>query len=122
MLCYIDDLSVFSSSLSITFNIVRHCFSQKLRKAGLTIKSEEFYFVVEKVLYLGHIIATDGAEVNTSYSDTVRNHFRTKTQRDGHVQLLEVVHTKCGKYFNTFESSVAKRRPFKWSVKCADVF
>ena len=81
VLCYIDDILVFSSNFQEHLGHLDMVFS-KLREAGLTLKSEKCHFAVDKVLYLGHIITNEGVQVDTSKTDAVRTFPRPKTQRD----------------------------------------
>ena len=65
VLCYIDDILVFSSNFKEHLYHLNLVFS-KLREAGLTLKSEKCHFAVEKVLYFGHVITKDGVQVDSS--------------------------------------------------------
>ena len=65
VLCYIDDILMFSSSFKEHLYNLELVFS-KLREAGLTLKSEKCHFAVEKVLYLGHTITREGVRMDSS--------------------------------------------------------
>ena len=79
VLCYIDDILVFSSNFQEHLCHLDIVFS-KLREAGLTLKSEKCHFEVDKVLYLGHIITNEGVQVDSSKTDAVHTFPRPKRQ------------------------------------------
>ena len=126
VLCYIDDILVFSSNFQehlVHLDIV----FQKLREAGLTLKSEKCHFAVEKVLYLGHIITTDGVKVDASKTDAVRNYARPKTQKDvrsflGLCNYYRRFIQNFAKIATPLNQLLQKDVPFKWSEKCEEAF
>ena len=62
VLCYKDDILVFSSKFQEHLIHLGQVFDN-LTKAKLTLKGKKCHFAVEQVKYLGHIITKDGVEV-----------------------------------------------------------
>ena len=72
VLCYIDDILVFSSNFKEHMVHLTELFD-RLREAKLTLKPEKCSFAVDKVRYLGHLITSEGVQVDTSKIDKVKN-------------------------------------------------
>jgi hypothetical protein len=80
VLCYIDDLLVFSRNFEEHFEHLDQVFS-RLREANLTLKPDKCNFCLEKVHYLGHILSKDGVTVDTEKTEKVRNFPVPKSQK-----------------------------------------
>lgn len=80
VLCYIDDILVFSSSFSEHLDHLGQVF-QRLRDANLTLKPSKCSFAVEKVVYLGHVISKDGVSVDIEKTEKVRSFPTPTTQK-----------------------------------------
>ena len=72
VLCYIDDILVFSSNLEIHLQHLHEVF-QRLRDAKLTLKPSKCQFGVEKFTFLGHVISENGVAVDPRNTDTIQN-------------------------------------------------
>ena len=72
VLCYIDDILVFSKTFEEHLYHLSQVFS-RLREANLTLKPEKCQFGLEKVKYLGHVLSKNGVSVDTEKTDKVRN-------------------------------------------------
>ena len=80
VLCYIDDILVFSPDFNTHLHHLTEVF-QRLRDAKLTLKPSKCKFGVEKVVFLGHVISSEGVAVESSNTDKVRNFPVPQTQR-----------------------------------------
>ena len=126
VLCYIDDILVFSSSFKEHLYHLELVFS-KLREAGLTLKSEKCHFAVEKVLYLGHTITREGVRMDSSKTDAVRTFPRPKTQKDvrsflGLCNYYRRFVQNFSKIATPLNQLLQKDKPFHWDDKCQTAF
>ena len=62
VLCYIDDILVFSPDFNTHLHHLTEVF-QRLRDAKLTLKPSKCKFGVEQVVFLGHVISSEGVAV-----------------------------------------------------------
>jgi hypothetical protein len=81
VLCYIDDILVFSSTLDEHFVHLQEVFD-RLAQANLRLKPEKCTFVAKHVKYLGHVITKDGIEVDEEKTAAVSNFPRPKIFHD----------------------------------------
>ena len=81
VLCYIDDILIFSKTFDDHLCHLSQVF-QRLREAKLTLKPSKCHFAVAKVTYLGHTISKAGIEVDPSNTEAVRTFPVPKNQRD----------------------------------------
>lgn len=72
VLCYIDDLLVWSKNFEEHLLHLGQVFA-KLREANLTLKPDKCRFGLEKVMFLGHILSKDGVSVDSEKTEKVRN-------------------------------------------------
>ena len=126
VLCYIDDILVFSSSFKEHMYPLELVFS-KLHEAGLTLKCEKCHFAVEKVLYLGHTITCEGVCMDSSKTDAVRTYPRPKTQKDvrsflGLCNYYRRFVQKFSKIATPLNQLLQKDKPFHWDDKCQTTF
>ena len=80
VLCYIDDILVFSPDLNTHLQHLQEVF-QRLRDAKLTLKPSKCEFGVNKVLFLGHVISANGVCVDKRNTDKVQNFPVPTTQK-----------------------------------------
>ena len=81
VLCYIDDILVFSKTFDDHLCHLNEVF-QRLKAANLTLKPSKCYFAVPKVTYLGHNISKAGIELDPANTQAVRTFPVPKNQRD----------------------------------------
>ena len=81
VLCYIDDILVFSPNLETHLQHLKEVF-QRLRDAKLTLKPSKCKFGLDKVVFLGHVISSEGVSVEPSNTDKVQNFPVPKTQKE----------------------------------------
>ncbi|MES9902577.1 MAG: reverse transcriptase family protein [Sedimenticola sp.] len=122
VLCYIDDILVFSRNFTEHLGHLDMVF-RKLRDAKLTLKSEKCHFALDKVIYLGHVLSKDGIEVDKSKTDAVRSFPTPKTQRD--IRRFLGLCNYYRRFVSNFSQIAApmnqllqKDRPFHWDEKC----
>ena len=126
VLCYINDILIFSRTFSEHLEHLDLVF-QKLRAANLTPKPEKCHFAVSKVLYLGHELSKQGICVDSSKTDAVRTFPVPKTQRD--VRSFLGLCNFYRRYVENFSKIAAplnrlleKDKPFKWTEACQNSF
>ena len=71
VLCYIDDILVFSPNLETHLQHLHEVF-HRLREANLTLKPSKCEFGVNKVHFLGHVISENGVAVDPRNTDKVQ--------------------------------------------------
>ena len=81
VLCYIDDILVFSANFSQHLEHLGQVF-QRLREANLTLKSSKCNFAVDRVVYLGHVITKEGVQVDVGKTEKVNSFPAPKTQKE----------------------------------------
>ncbi|MCP4488961.1 MAG: DDE-type integrase/transposase/recombinase, partial [Gammaproteobacteria bacterium] len=72
VLCYIDDLIVFSKTWEEHLQNLRTSFD-RLRQYDLKLKPKKCTFAASEVLYLGHVISQDGIRPELRRIEAVRN-------------------------------------------------
>ena len=72
VLCYIDDILVFSPNLETHLQHLQEVF-QRLRQANLTLKPSKCNFGVNQVQFLGHVLSENGVAVDPRNTDKVQN-------------------------------------------------
>ncbi|MEW8546122.1 MAG: reverse transcriptase domain-containing protein [Candidatus Thiodiazotropha sp.] len=126
VLCYIDDILVFSSNFQEHLIHLEQVFDS-LRKAKLTLKSEKCHFAVEQVKYLGHIITKDGVEVDPDNTSKVRSFPRPKSQKEirtflGLCNYYRRFIENFSKIASPLNALLAKDRKFVWNEACETSF
>ena len=81
VLCYVDDILVFSSNFETHLEHLRQVF-ECLSKANLTLKPSKCKFAVKQVKYLGHIISEDGIKVDPDKTMAVSSFPVPKTVKE----------------------------------------
>ena len=71
VLCYIDDILIFSKTFDEHLDHISQVF-QRLRSASLTLKPSKCHFAVPSLTYLGHSISKAGIGLEPSNTDAVR--------------------------------------------------
>ena len=70
VLCYVDDILVFSENFETHLDHLRQVF-ECLSRANLTLKPSKCKSAVKEVKYLGHIISKDGIKVDPEKTSAV---------------------------------------------------
>ncbi|MEW8547939.1 MAG: reverse transcriptase domain-containing protein [Candidatus Thiodiazotropha sp.] len=81
VLCYIDDILVFSPNFTEHLEHLGEVF-QRLREAKLTLKPSKCSFAVDKVIYLGHVITKEGVSVDSDKTEKVNTFPPPKSQKE----------------------------------------
>ena len=132
VLCYIDDILVFSSNFDEHISHLSQVF-QRLRDANLTLKAEKCSFAVDKVIYLGHVITKNGVEVDISKkTEKIRSFPEPKNQKQLKSFLgLANYYKRFVKDFSKIcvplnrllqKDKKQKFEPGDWTDKCQDAF
>lgn len=80
-LVYMDDVIVFSTSLTEHINNLKQVF-QTLRTANLKVQLDKSEFLRKEVEFLGHIVTPEGIRPNSKKIDAIRRFPIPKTQRE----------------------------------------
>lgn len=126
VLCYIDDILVFSKTFDEHLSHLAQVF-QRLRNAKLTLKPDKCHFAVARVIYLGHVISKSGIGVDPSKTDAVRTFPTPKNQRDVRSFLgLANFYRRFVKDFSKIATPLnrllQKECQFIWTDLCQDAF
>ena len=81
VLCYIDDILLFSKTFDEYLDHLNQIFS-RLRSANLTLKPEKCQFGLDRVVYLGHVLSKDGVSVDFEKIEKVQNFPVPASQKD----------------------------------------
>ncbi|CAC5362607.1 Retrovirus-related Pol polyprotein from transposon 17.6 [Mytilus coruscus] len=81
VLCYVDDILVFSENFETHLDHLQQLFNC-LSKANLTLKPSKCSFAVTEVKYLGHVISKEGVKVDPEKTSAVATFPEPKTQKD----------------------------------------
>ena len=73
VLCYLDDIIIFSSSFSEHMDHLRQVFD-RLRAAGLKLQPKKCTFGQTEVKYLGHVVSKDGVATDPSKLKIVQDY------------------------------------------------
>ena len=131
VLCYIDDILVFSSNFDEHISHLSQVF-QRLRDANLTLKAEKCSFAVDRVIYLGHVITKNGVEVDISKTEKIRSFPEPKNQKQlksflglanyykGFVKDFSKICVPLNRLLQ--KDKKQKFEPGDWTDKCQDAF
>ena len=72
VLCYVDDIIIFSSSFEDHLSHLEEVF-RRLRDAGLKLSINKCFFAKEKLHYLGFILSMDGIEADPRKIEKISN-------------------------------------------------
>ena len=123
---YIDDVIVFSKTVEEHLDHLAQVFN-RLRKIGLKLHPQKCSFTHPKVLYLGHIISSEGIAPNPDKVRAVRE-FQIPTNARAVREFLGIAG-----YYRRFVPNFAKvagplhaltrqQVPFVWTPKCQEAF
>ena len=126
VLCYIDDILVFSNSFQEHLQHLELVF-EKLKGAGLTLKADKCHFAVEKVLYLGHIITKDGVFVDEKKTEKVSQYPTPKSQTEvrsflGLCNYYRRFVENFSKLATPLNQLLQKDVKFNWTKECEESF
>ena len=124
-LVYLDDIIVFSRSISEHLNKLREVFS-RLKQAGLKLKPSKCHLLQKTVHYLGHILSAQGVEPDPGKIRCVAD-WPVPTCPKELKQFLGLA-----LYYRRFVEGFAQlasplyaltdKREWKWSDSCCDAF
>ena len=72
VMVYIDDIIIFSETLTLHIEHLREVF-ELLKKAGMKVKIQKCRFAQKSVEYLGHIVSAEGIKADPKKLLAVRN-------------------------------------------------
>ena len=72
VLCYVDDIIIFSSSFEDHLQHLEEVF-RRLRDAGLKLSPKKCFFAKQKLHYLGFVISKDGIEADPKKVEKILN-------------------------------------------------
>ena len=86
LLLYLDDICIFAPDVSTMLDQIELVFSQ-LKSFNLRLKPKKCYFFQDSVIFLGHILSTDGISANPEKVDKVRDWPVPKNAKELHAFL-----------------------------------
>ena len=131
VLCYIDDILVFSRNFEEHLKHLGLVFA-KLREANLTFKPSKCHFGVDQVLFLGHFLSKDGVSTDPAKTEKISNFPipRSQTELRSFIGLCNYYR----RFVNGFShiatplnallesKQSAKFKPGDWSETCQAAF
>ena len=122
VLCYVDDVIIFSSTFKEHINHLEEVFS-RLREAGLKLSPTKCHFAQRNLHYLGHVLSKNGIQTDDQKVEKIQNLVAPKDQK-GVKSLLGLTN-----YYKKFVSGYSKLCaplfellkkgvPFVWSQEC----
>ena len=78
---YMDDLLICTDTIEEHISILKEVLI-RLRLAGLKVKLAKCDFLKKKITYLGHIISSEGVQVNPQKIEAVENFPIPKTKKN----------------------------------------
>ena len=126
VLCYIDDILIFSGSFQEHLQHLQLVFN-RLKEAGLTLKAYKCHFCVEKVLYLGHVITKDGIFVDEKKTEKISKYQIPKSQTEvrsflGLCNYYRRFVKNFSKLATPLNQLLQEDTKFNWSQECEESF
>ena len=123
---YIDDILVYSKDFDTHMKHLEVVF-QRLRGAGLRLHPKKCTFAMSKILYLGHIVSSQGIAVDPSKVEVVKSYPRPNSVREVRAFLgLTGYYRKFQKGYAKLASPLfallRKDAKFQWDSLCEESF
>ena len=126
VLCYLDDVAVFSETFEDHLVRLENVF-KRLKEANLTLKPEKCSFALPKMLYLGHVITAEGISMDPEKINSIKNFPTPRSLTD--VRSFVGLASYYRRFIKNF-SSIAepltrltkKEEAFKWTGRQAAAF
>ena len=122
VLCYVDDVIIFSETFDEHLKHLEEVFS-RLRSAGLKLSPNKCFFAQKKLHYLGHVISKTGIEPDSQKVEKIVNLKAPKDQKgvksllgltNYYKKFIQGYSKICSPLFNLLK----KGTPFEWSSEC----
>lgn len=125
-LCYIDDVIVFGNTFENTLTNLRLVF-QRFREANLKLKPSKCSLFQDHVLFLGHMISSEGITCDPSKIETVQ---KWPVPTNVHeIRSFLGLAGYCRRFIPQFSEIASplteltkKGRKFAWSLECQEAF
>ena len=126
VLCYLDDVIIFSSSFSEHMDHLKQVFD-RLRAAGLKLQPKKCTFGQTEVKYLGHIVNKDGVATDPAKLQTVKDYptpAKVEEVRSflGFVGYYRKFIKDFCKIAEPLTNLTRKDVPFVWNKDCQEAF
>ena len=123
---YLDDIVVFSSSLSDHFDHLQKVLS-RLMSVNLKLKPSKCQFMRKEVDYLGHVITCNGLRPNARLTEVILNFQRpddigAMRRFLGLASYYRRFIPGFAKIANPLHGLTTKNAPFDWTPKCETAF
>ena len=126
VLVYLDDVIVYAPTLDQEFRLLETVF-QRLREAGLKLHPKKCRLFQKEVVFLGHIVGSDGIHTDPAKVEAVKDWPRPKNIRE--VSSFLGFCNYYRRFVRGFSDIAAplhqmkgQRAPFRWSDECENAF
>ena len=125
-LCYIDDLIIYSKTMEEHIVHLRLIF-KKIAEHQLRLNPDKCTFASDSVVYLGHVISSEGVSPDPDKTASIENFPRPRRLRDvrsflgltSFYRKFVKGYSKIAKAMNTL---LKKGQPFVWDQDCEQCF
>ena len=126
LLIYLDDIILYSSCIETHFQHLDEVLS-RLHAAGLKLKPSKCEFMQPEVLYLGHVVGSDGIKPNPKILETVQKWKSPKNVKE--IQQFLGLCNYYRRFIHNFSDKAAclteltkKGVQFLWTAECENSF
>ena len=126
VLAYMDDISVFSPTLSEHLESLRSVF-EKLRKVGITLKLPKCRFASMSIDFIGYNISKDGMRPQSTLTETINTFSRPSSKKElkgflGMIGFYRNFIPNFADRSNVLNRLTSDKVEFKWSDDCEAAF
>ena len=125
-LIYIDDIIVFGKSFEEHMDRIEEVL-EKIKAASLKLKPEKCFMLQKTVVFLGHVVSSEGVKPNPTNIAKIASWPVPKTPRQ--IKQLVAIGSYYRRYIRDFASMVRpmveltrKGKKFRWTVACQTAF
>ena len=126
VICYLDDLVVFSKSFSEHLTRLETVFL-RLQKANLKLKTNKCFFAKQSIKFLGHIISQEGIKPSPGKIEVIEQIRPPKNQKNikqflGMAGFYRKFIPRFAEIAIPMTKLLRKNKPFVWDKECQESF
>ncbi|MES9881971.1 MAG: reverse transcriptase domain-containing protein, partial [Sedimenticola sp.] len=126
LLCYIDDILIYSRSFEEHLNHLEQVFAT-IQKACVKLRASKCEFMKEKLKYLGHIFTKQGVQADSAKTNLIRNYKRPTTVKElkqflGLAQFYKKFIKDFSKICKPLHELTSQKRKFQWTDEAQQAF